>query len=97
MWGVSKRYLHNNEHSSLEQQLTRQSGLKHWQDQDIKIFPHAPRPADIAIRDYEISENNSLRSNIQNRMRDVLNEYEDSDYRNRIANIESFKGTEFQY
>ena len=38
MWGVSKRYLHNNEHSSLEQQLTRQSGLKHWQDQDIKIF-----------------------------------------------------------
>ena len=95
MWGVSKRYLHNNEHSSLEQQLTRQSGLKHWQDQDIKIFPHAPKPADIAIRDYEISENNSLRSNIQNRMRDVLNEYEDSDYRNRIANIESFKELNF--
>ena len=95
MWGVSKRYLHNNEHSSLEQQLTRQSGLKHWQDQDIKIFPHAPKPADIAIRDYEISENNSLRSNIQKRMRDVLNEYEDSDYRNRIANIESFKELNF--
>ena len=95
MWGVSKRYLHNNEHSSLEQQLTRQSGLKHWQDQEIKIFPHAPKPADIAIRDYEISENNSLRSNIQKRMRDVLNEYEDSDYRNRIANIESFTELNF--
>ena len=95
MWGVSKRYLHNNEHSSLEQQLTRKSGLKHWQDQDIKIFPHAPKAADIAIRDYEISENNTLRSNIQKRMRDVLNEYEDSDYRNRIANIESFKELNF--
>ena len=41
MWGVSKWFLHNNEHSSLEQQLTRQSGLKHWQDQDIKIFPRS--------------------------------------------------------
>ena len=95
MWGVSKRYLHNNEHSGLEQQLTRQSGLKHWQDQEIKIFPHSPKPADIAIRDYEISENNSLRSNIQKRMREVLNEYEDSDYRNRIANIESFTELNF--
>ena len=28
-------------------------------------------------------------------MRDVLNEYEDSDYRNRIANIESFKELNF--
>lgn len=95
MWGVSKRYLHNKEYSSLEQQLTRQSGLKHWQDQDLKIFPHSPKAADLAIRDYEISENNNLRFNIQKRMKEVINEYDDSDYRNRIANIESFKELNF--
>ena len=45
----------------------------------------------MAIRDYEIAQNNDLRIGVQNTMRDVLNEFEDSDYRNRIANIQSFK------
>ena len=91
MWGVSKRYLNNNDHSDLETQLTRQSGLKYWQDYELKFYPHSPKAADLAIRDYEIAQNNDLRLGVQNTMRDVLNEFEDSDYRNRIANIQSFK------
>jgi hypothetical protein len=91
MWGVSKRYLNNNDHSDLETQLTRQSGLKYWQDYELKFYPHSPKAADLAIRDYEIAQNNDLRIGVQNTMRDVLNEFEDSDYRNRIANIQSFK------
>ena len=91
MWGVSKRYLNNNDHSDLETQLTRKSGLKYWQDYELKIYPHSPIAADLAIRDYEIALNNDLRKDVQNTMRDVLNEFEDSDYRNRIANIQSFK------
>jgi uncharacterized membrane protein YfhO len=91
MWGVSKRYLNNNDHSDLETQLTRQSGLKYWQDYELKFYPHSPKAADLAIRDYEISQNNDLRIVVQNTMRDVLNEFEDSDYRNRIANTQSFK------
>ena len=95
LWGVSKRFLNNNEHSKLEKQLTRKSGLKYWQDYDLKIFPHSPLPADLAIRDYEIAQNNDLRVDVQNTMREVLDEFEDSDYRNRIANIQSFKELNF--
>ena len=91
MWGVSKRYLNNNNHSELETQLTRQSGLKYWKDYELKLYPHSPKPADLAIRDYEIALNYGLRIGVQNTMREVLNEFEDSDYRNRIANIQSFK------
>ena len=91
MWGVSKRYLNNNDHSDLETQYTGKSGLKYWQDYELKIFPHSPKPADLAIRDYEIASNNDLRIGIQNTMREVLNDFEDSDYRNRIANVQSFK------
>tara|TARA_B110000971_G_scaffold68309_1_gene70049 strand:+ start:862 stop:3612 length:2751 start_codon:yes stop_codon:yes gene_type:complete len=95
LWGVSKRYFNNNEHSSLEKQYTRKSGLKYWQDPDLKIFPHVPMPADLAIRDYEISLSNDLRVDIQKRMKAVLNHYEDSDYRNRVANVQSFKELNF--
>lgn len=91
MWGVSKRYLNNKNYSDLEIQLTRQSGLKYWKDYELKLYPHSPKPADLAIRDYEIALNNGLRIGVQNTMRKVLNEFEDSDYRNRIANIQSFK------
>ncbi len=91
MWGVSKRYLNNNDHSDLETQYTGKSGLKYWQDYELKFFPHSPKPADLAIRDYEIASNNDLRIEIQNTMREVLNDFEDSDYRNRIANVQSFK------
>ena len=91
MWGVSKRYLNNNDHSELETQYTGKSGLKYWQDYELKFFPHSPKPADLAIRDYEIASNNDLRIEIQNTMREVLNDFEDSDYRNRIANVQSFK------
>ena len=38
MWGVSKRYLHNNEYSSLEQQLTRQSGQSIGKTKTLKYF-----------------------------------------------------------
>ena len=95
MWGISKRYLHNDEYSSLETQLTRKSGLKNWQDHDLKIYPHQAKAADLAIRDYEIALNNDLRADVQNTMREVLNEFEDSDYRNRIANVQSFKELNF--
>ena len=95
LWGVSSRYLHNNEHTSLENQLTGQSGLKHWQDKDIKLFPHMPQGADLAIRDYEISSNSDLRLKIQNRMKSVFDEYSNSDHRNRIATVESFKELNF--
>ena len=91
MWGISKRYLNNNDHSDLETQLTRQSGLKYWQDSELRLYPNSPKPADLAIRDYEITLNSDLRIGVQNTMRQVLNEFEDSDYRNRIANIQSFK------
>ena len=91
MWGISQRYLNNKDFSDLETQLTRKSGLKYWQDYELKIFPHSPKPADLAIRDYEIAQNDNLRADVQNTMREVLNEFEDSDYRNRIANIQSFK------
>jgi hypothetical protein len=91
MWGISKRYLNNNDHSDLESQLTRQSGLKYWKDSELKLYPNSPKPADLAIRDYEIILNSDLRTVVQNTMRQVLNEFEDSDYRNRIANIQSFK------
>ena len=91
MWGVSKRYLNNKDHSDLETQYTGKSGLKYWQDYELKFFPHSPKPADLAIRDYEIASNNDLRIEIQNTMREVLNDFEDSDYRNRIANVQSFK------
>ena len=91
MWGVSKRYLNNNDHSELETQYTGKSGLKYWQDYELKFFPHSPKPADLAIRDYEIASNNDLRIEIQNTMREVLNDFEDNDYRNRIANVQSFK------
>ena len=95
MLGVSKRYLHNDDHSSLETQLTRKSGLKHWQAHELKIYPHAPMAADLAIRDYELALNNNIRLDVQNAMREVLNKFEDSDYRNRIANIQSFKELNF--
>ena len=95
MWGISKRYLHNEEHSSLETQLTRKSGYKHWQDHDLKIYPHQAKAADLAIRDYEIALNNDLRVDVQNMMREVLNEFEDSDFRTRIANVQSFKELNF--
>ena len=91
MWGVSKRYLNNKDHSDLETQYTGKSGLKYWQDYELKFFPHSPKSADLAIRDYEIASNNDLRIEIQNTMREVLNDFEDSDYRNRIANVQSFK------
>tara|TARA_B110000858_G_scaffold24528_1_gene24965 strand:- start:42 stop:1397 length:1356 start_codon:yes stop_codon:yes gene_type:complete len=91
LWGISKRYLNNNDHSDLETQLTRQSGLKNWQDSELKLYPNSPKPADLAIRDYEINLNSDLSIGVQNTMRQVLNEFEDSDYRNRIANIQSFK------
>ena len=91
LWGISKRYLNNNDHSDLETQLTRQSGLKNWQDSELKLYPNSPKPADLAIRDYEINLNSDLRIGVQNTMRQVLNEFEDSDNRNRIANIQSFK------
>ena len=91
MWGVSKRYLNNKDHSDLETQYTGKSGLKYWQDYELKFFPHSPKSADLAIRDYEIASNNDLRIGIQNTMREVLNDFEDSDYRNRIANVQSFK------
>ena len=95
LWGVSSRYLHNDEHTSLENQLTGQSGLKHWQDKDIKLFPHMPQGADLAIRDNEISNNTELRSKIQNRMKSVFEDYSNSDHRNRIATVESFKELNF--
>jgi hypothetical protein len=91
MWGISKRYLNNNDHSDLETQLTRQSGLKYWKDSELKMFPYSPKPADLAIRDYEITLNSDLRIVVQNIMGEVLNKFENSDYRNRIANIQSFK------
>ena len=91
LWGISKRYLNNNDHSDLETKLTRQSGLKYWQDSELKLYPNSPKPADLAIRDYEINLNSDLRIGVQNTMRQVLNEFEDSDNRNRIANIQSFK------
>ena len=91
MWGVSKRYLNNSDHSDLETQYTGKSGLKYWQDYELKFFPHSPKSADLAIRDYEIASNNDLRIEIQNTMQGVLNDFEDSDYRNRIANVQSFK------
>ena len=93
--GVSLRYLHNNESTSLEKKLTRQSGLKHWQEKELKIFPHIPQGADLAIRDYEITNNPDLRTKIQRRMKTVFEDYSNSNHRNRIAAVESFKELNF--
>ena len=68
--------MNNNDHSDLETQLTRKSGLKYWQDYELKFYPHSPKAADLAIRDYEIALNNDLRIGVQKTMRDVLNEFD---------------------
>ena len=93
--GVSLRYLHNNEPTQLEKQLTRQSGLKHWQEKELKMFPHAPQGADLAIRDYEITNHPNLRAKIQRRMKNVFEDYSSNNHRNRIAAVESFKELNF--
>ena len=91
MWGISKRYLNNNDYSDLETRLTKKSGFKYWQDYELKFYPYSPKASDLAIRDYEIALNKDLRIVVQNTIREVLTDFEDSDYRNRIANIQSFK------
>lgn len=97
LWGVSTRYMHANEVNEYESKLTNKTGLKHWQPKELKLFPHKPQPADLAILTNQERGNQVLKNKIQQRKLSIFQgeEYEDSDYRKLIADVQSFKELNF--
>ena len=94
LWGVSSRYMHANEVNDYESKLTNKTGLKHWQHNELKLFPHEPQPADLAILNDQELANKVLKNKIRERKLSIFqgDEYE---YRKRIADVQSFKELNF--
>ena len=90
LWMTSKDYLNNENHSTFDRQMG-MSGKKFWQDEEIKKFPHSPKPADIAIRDIELRENSDLVTQMQQEINRISNEDFKREHKNRIKNISTFK------
>ena len=90
LWMTSKDYLNNENHSTFDRQMG-MSGKKFWQDEELKKFPHSPKPADIAIRDIELRENSDLVTQMQQEINRISNEDFKREHKNRIKNISTFK------
>ena len=90
LWMTSKDYLNNENHSTFDRQMG-MSGKKFWQDEELKKFPHSPKPADIAIRDIELRENSALVTQMQQEINKISNEDFKREHKNRIKNISTFK------
>ena len=90
LWMTSKDYLNNENHSTFDRQMG-MSGKKFWQDEELKKFPHSPKPADIAIRDIELRENSDLLTQMQQEINRISNEDFKREHKNRIKNISTFK------